>query len=412
MTIRNRALTLILAGSALLALCGSARAEFMAPEPTPVERLVTNATTYLAKHPDSAEAHYTLARIHYLAFHLKAAEVPAFNERDSEDRPPRLAPQWMVGLGRREEVPPPPSLPAGELTDHATKAMRSFKEALRLDPKNGLFQLGSASLEEEFAAWNTDAKIAPLPPELSGITTTTIRRAYAKALDLAMVEDSKLEYRPASGLQSIVSHEAAGALVRLAKDHEADLSDSERKDLQRAQKALKKFESLGMGAITPMVFSFHAAAQLDDFLALNRTVDFDLRGYGPRGRWPWVKPELGFLVWDPERSGMIHSARQLFGGYMFQIFRATGYDALAALDDNGDGVLADAELNGISVWFDRNGDGRSAPDEVTPLSELGVTAIATQMDGYDGIHPTRAAGLTLRDGRTLRTWDWIVQPQP
>lgn len=139
-------------------------------------------------------------------------------------------------------------------------------------------------------------------------------------------------------------------------------------------------------------------------------MDFDLRGYGPRERRPWVKPELGLLVWDPERTGDIRSARQLFGGYTFQIFRANGYDALAALDDNGDSVLSGAELDGISVWFDRNGDGVSTPDEVTPLRDLGIVSLAVTMDGHHGIHPTNARGITLRDGRTLRTWDWMVEP--
>jgi hypothetical protein len=36
--------------------------------------------------------------------------------------------------------------------------------------------------------------------------------------------------------------------------------------------------------------------------------------------------------------------------------------------------------------------------------------ISVTTDGYDGIHPTNSRGIMLRDGRSLRTWDWIVEP--
>jgi hypothetical protein len=33
-----------------------------------------------------------------------------------------------------------------------------------------------------------------------------------------------------------------------------------------------------------------------------------------------VKPHLRFLAWNPDNNGQITSARQLFGGYTFEIF--------------------------------------------------------------------------------------------
>ena len=402
------ALCALLAAAFVLAPCVPALAEFMGPEPAPVDRLLKSAENFLAKNPAKPEAHYTLARIHYLAFHLKRDHVPVLRFSDKEEALPRPAPQWMLGWTQ----PPKASQVLDEkaLVEHASKALQGFTEAMRLDPKNGLCQLGIASLLEEFFTWRHERKRGEIPHPLNGITLADARKAYAKALTLSMVEDSKITHKPVSGMPSIVSHEAATALVRLAKNKDAELSAIDQADLDRAKKALDKFSSLKPGPITPIVFSFQAAAHLDELLAPKTTVDFDLRGYGVRERWPWVKPELGFLVWDPERTGVIRSARQLFGGYTFQIFRANGYDALAALDDNGDGVLTGAELDGISVWFDRNSDGVSSRDEVIPLRDLGIVSIATTMDGHDGIHPTNARGITLRDGRTLRTWDWIVQP--
>ncbi|HEV7406232.1 MAG TPA: hypothetical protein VGO11_25010, partial [Chthoniobacteraceae bacterium] len=168
---------------------------------------------------------------------------------------------------------------------------------------------------------------------------------------------------------------------------------------------------LRRGPITPIVFALQPPRRLDELLAEDVTVDFDLRGYGPAERWSWVKPELGFLVWDPRATGRIESARQLFGSYSFEIFRANGYDALAALDDNGDGRLAGDELAGIRVWFDRNSDGVSTADEVVSLETLGITAIATSACAKDGLYPMNPSGLVLRDGRTLPTWDWIAEPR-
>jgi hypothetical protein len=133
-------------------------------------------------------------------------------------------------------------------------------------------------------------------------------------------------------------------------------------------------------------------------------------GHGPRRRWPWIRPKTGLLVWDCEGRGEIASARQLFGSYTFQVFRATGYDALAALDDDGDGVLRGAELRGIRVWFDTNSDGRSEPSEVHDLAALGIEAISVRSTGFDGIHPMCSQGIILSDGRTLPTWDWMVSP--
>ena len=383
----------------------------MAPELVPVDRLVKSAETYLAKHPEDAEAHYTLARIHYLAFATKRDQVAAFPNRNGEDDKPNVAPDWMRSYARDPDtktaaVP----LAAAELTSHAARALPGFNEALRLSPKSGLYALGLASLLEEFWRWNDTAKPKELPAELQGITIRRFRDAYAKAFALAMVEDSKLTTLPLPGVKGIVAHEAAAALIRLAENNRDTLTEEDKRDLKSAEESVAKFKSLRMGPITPIVFSLRPVAHLGELLDPRRAVDFDLRGYGPPARWPWVLPELGFLVWDPLETGCVQSARQMFGSYTFQIFRRTGYDAIAALDDNADGVLSGPELAGLSVWFDRDGDGRSTAGEVLPLRALGVASIAVAATARDGIHPTNPRGLTLRDGRTLPTWDWIVEP--
>ena len=391
----------------------SATAMFMSPEMVPVDRLVKNAETYLVKHPDEADAHYTLARIHYLAFSMKRDQVPAFTRGAAEGAKPRPAPDWMVGWRDPAEAPQGKKPAEPQFAAHAVAALRSFEKALQIAPKNGLYALGLASLSEEVGKWKESAKPEKLPDSLKNLTLRGTRDAYAKAFALALPSDAKIKEMPLAGVRGLTAHEAAQGLIRLAQqDAGGALTDADKENLKQARAAVAKMEKLPMGAITPIVFSEQPAAHLADHLAPETTVDFDLRGYGTSERWPWVKPDLGFLVWDPLKGGRITSARQMFGGYTFQIFRKTGYDALGALDDNADGQLTGSELAGLSVWFDRDSDGHATAGEVTPLDETAITAIAVTATSQDGIHPTNPRGLTLRDGRTLPTWDWMVSPVP
>jgi hypothetical protein len=386
-------------------------AMFMPPQMVPVERLLKSAEAYATKNPKDAEAHYLLARVHYLAFVTKRENIPGFpmlTQKGEGGKPEVVAP-WMQGWNAQGDKGA--ALTAAAMVDHATKAHSEFKKAMELAPKKGLYVLGLASLIEEVKTWSDKAKPEGLPPELQKITIEHLRKTYGEAFTVGMPEDSKLKMRPLSGLEEIVSYEAAKALVRLGKEQPATLTEADKAEIKKAEEALAKFDKLPMGAVTPIVFSFQPAAHLDQMLDKERTVDFDLRGYGRRDeQWTWVKPELGLLVWDPLETGEVKSAHQLFGNYTFQIFRKTGYDAMAALDDNADGALAGAELNGMSVWFDRNGDGRSTAAEVTPLRELGVEALSVTATTQDGVHPMNLRGLTMKDGRVLPTWDWMVEP--
>ena len=92
------------------------------------------------------------------------------------------------------------------------------------------------------------------------------------------------------------------------------------------------------------------------------------------------------------------------------IFWRDGYHALSALDDNRDGWLSGKELAGLALWFDRNQNGRTDPGEVLPIEKTSITAIRVVSDGRDGGSLKSSRGLKLRDGSTLPTWDWFVEP--
>ena len=208
--------------------------------------------------------------------------------------------------------------------------------------------------------------------------------------------------------------EAGWGYVRAASRRSARLSKEEKKFLATVWLGLKRrweFDRDNPGAISPIIFSFTSRATISELLAPDSNVAFDLSGFGGGEHWPWVRPDTGFLVWDPQRSGRIASARQMFGTYTFGIPRENGYRALASLDDNRDGFLTGAELHGIAVWFDANGDASSERGEVIPVEDLGITSIAIHESGLEGIHPTNSQGVMLRDGTWLPTWDWVVAPR-
>lgn len=411
-----------------LVLARPVAAMFVAPKPVPLERLLASAKDYLVAHPDEANAHYTLARVHYLAFHIKRSYVPGFVD-DEGSKNSRLEPappfmqDWlkpvefeaavdlqMIHKGVVSQRPSVVVLSNRDLLEHAALAAKGFGDAAKLDPKNGLYALGKASLLEEFLVWKAAAKLGEIPEALKDVTLGTVRTEYGKALSLALPNDSQLRSLPISGIRTIMSYEAAEALIRLADDKSFPLTDSDKAFVAEAREAERRLKQLEMNAITPVVLSLEPSAHLVEMLDPERVVDFDLRGYGPQERWPWMKPTLGLLVWDPFGTGQITSARQLFGGYTFEIFRQTGYDALAALDDNRDGVLSGGELKGIRVWFDRNSDGRSTPDEVVSLDKLEVKALSVRAVSHDGVHPMNPQGVEFLDGHTVPTWDWMVEP--
>ena len=146
------------------------------------------------------------------------------------------------------------------------------------------------------------------------------------------------------------------------------------------------------------------------------------------------------LVYDPEGTGVIKDGSQLFGNYTFrgtdkapasktarEQLWDNGYQALASLDRNGDGVLTDSilsglfpqrnELAGLALWFDENQNAISEPGEVRPLSSIGVTKLRTSFDNREhdgdlvslnGFEREDSNGAVLR-GNTL---DWFSGAYP
>jgi hypothetical protein len=229
--------------------------------------------------------------------------------------------------------------------------------------------------------------------------------AYRKAYALSLPLDRKKKHLGPHEDSSIAMEAGEGILRVLGR---RETTEAEKEEAARVKGAVR---SLGMKGrvITPVVFPLRATAGLAACVDRSRTVIFDLDGDDLPERRPWVRPSTAILVWDPERTGRITSGRQLFGSVTWWIAWRNGYEPLAALDDDRDGRLAGAELAGIAVWIDRDGDAASDPGEVTPARAFGIASIAvTGTTTLDGV-PAHARGIVLRDGTTLPTFDWITE---
>lgn len=396
----------LLAVALLIALSPVSQAEFAPPEKVPVDRIVKNTEAKLAQNPGDNELRYQLARVHYLTFAIKRDALGAYERNEQETTAERVADKrlqkWTPEKGRE--------ISQAEAVAHAAKAAELFQEVIRKDGRHALAHLGMGSLLEQFADEQAKTPVKEIPAALAKHDGATIRSCYAKAFYQAWKgEITRIEKGP-FGLADFVSYEAAQSYLRSAKADADTLTDEEKGDIHWMEIAMKKMEALPMGPITPLVFSMHAAPSIDALLAPGAVVEFDLRGFGAKEFWPWLRADSGVLVWDPKGSGHITSARQMFGSYSWQLFWHNGFEALAALDDNGDGWLRGGELAGISVWFDRNQDAMSDPGEVTPLSALGITGLVCTESEYEGLHPMNRHGIELREGQTLPLWDWIVSP--
>lgn len=422
-----------------------APAMFMRPEFVPTKRLLQNAETFLKQNPQDAQAHYTLARIHYLAFANRSAIMASGRNPDRPSvAPDHLIEDWeyyerqyeaqrrtldemqlesVEGMNdqqheaydeRQAEIAEqldrdnwqPQRLSIESATEHAVNAETAFVKAIELEPDNGLFFLGRASLHDQFREFARRHELE-IPAAFAEVTPQSITDLYVQAFEKSADDDARLTHIPLAGMQSVVSFEAAGAI--LARRDEPDVR-LDAGDLKRAEDHLTKMKALERGPITPIILATSAATTLPELIDSDCTVLFDLDGDGLARPWQWVGPDAGILVWDPRRRGEVRWGTQLFGSATFRMLWEDGYQPLRWLDDNRDGRLTRGELAGMSLWFDRNSNGQSESGEVQTLEKLGVVSLSVNAQSdADGVL-TSPGGVRWADGRITASWDWIALP--
>lgn len=106
-------------------------------------------------------------------------------------------------------------------------------------------------------------------------------------------------------------------------------------------------------------------------------VEFDVNADGQAEQTGWVGSDDGLLVVDIDGSGGIENGSEIFSENFNGGSYADSLEALASLDDNGDGVIdaADAAFDDIKVWQDANSDGIVQDGELRSLDEHGIASI-------------------------------------
>src|SRR5471032_3237497 len=170
-------------------------------------------------------------------------------------------------------------------------------------------------------------------------------------------------------------------------------------------------------SLTPIVLDLNGDGITT--LGLSAGVQFDLAANGSKNSTGWIGGGDGFLVEDLNGNGKIDDGSEMFGSgttLANDTKAANGYQALAQLDTNGDGVInsADKDFSKLEVWVDSNADGVTEAGELHTLSSLGITQlnldVAKGSTGSNG----NVVGLTstyqTADGATHAAGDvWLQQ---
>lgn len=141
---------------------------------------------------------------------------------------------------------------------------------------------------------------------------------------------------------------------------------------------------------------------------------FDLDNDGFAERTAWIGSGDGFLVRDLNANGKIDNISEMFGSNG----GGDGFNSLAALDSNSDGVIsaADTSFGDLKIWKDANGDGITQVGELTTLGENGITSISLSTtsisDEVNGVELSSSSTVEFTGGIQREVADaWLPNNQ-
>jgi hypothetical protein len=361
----------------------------------PVDQLIEKLQEQVRLNPKNVGAQHNLARAHAMAYAMRTDTLRA--DRNAEEQG-----VWFGYAPIDIPFDVRPTEDANKLTvakAHLDAAIKAYAVTAKLAPSDLRVALGHA--------WCVDQ---------SGDKKRAIRE-YRALVRSAWQRETHIKTDPRG--RPLVTQEAVAYLTALL-DPKKD-----QKELARLAKLVAQVRStlsfrpesdaeVVAHGVSPIVVPLGDGSEARDLEDLTATVVFDADGSGLQRRWTWISSDAGWLVYDPHHTANITSALQLFGVVTFSMFWDNGYEPLAMLDRDDDGVLRNQELQGIAIWQDANGNGRCEVGEVNSLEQHGIVALSVRYQ-RDDAHPDRIAwspgGVTLQDGSQRATYDILLQPR-
>lgn len=128
---------------------------------------------------------------------------------------------------------------------------------------------------------------------------------------------------------------------------------------------------------TPLVLSFDGA---EPAMTIGASSTFDLSAEGVHGATDWPSARTPWLAIDRDGDGRIADGSELFGSgarLSSGALASQGFEALAELDGNHDGVVdaADPRFVELLVWSDEDGSRTSRGHELASADQRGIVSI-------------------------------------
>jgi hypothetical protein len=284
----------------------------------------------------------------------------------------------------------------GALKTAAVAALRTTQvAALTTDQVVALStaQVAALSTAAISVSLSTDQIVALSSNQLNALSTNQLRALSTNSI--AAIETADLNALSTTSFKALSTTQ----LVKLTTDQIVALTTGQIKNLTSQQgNALTsaQVEAMSTAQASALFNATHGISPivLDlsgngiNTLASNAGVSFDLNADGSKEQAGWVAGGDGLLVLDRNGDGSINDGSELFGTgtTLANGSKASnGYEALAELDVNGDGVIdaKDAAFSKLQVWVDGNADGVSSADELKSLTDLGITklSLTVKVDG-------------------------------
>jgi hypothetical protein len=349
----------------------------------PVARLVANLEKELAASPKDPDIHLRLARLYAMAYAANTSELPVRVLAGADQKP-----RQEVWFGHEPDLIPRQVAPGASRSEASkaflAKSVEHYRKVVELDAASLVGRIG--------LAWTL---------EQSGDAPAAIAE-YRRVIAQAWPKEENAKF--AAPGQRFYTEEAATNLLRLLNpQRDAEEIATLRARAERLSRVPR--------AITPVAIPLTDRATVKSIVDLDAAVPFDADGTGLRKAWTWISPDAAWLVYDPSGRGGISSALQLFGDVTFWNVWRNGYEAMCALDDDGDGVLAGRELRYLALWHDANRDAISDRGEVKSLADYDIVSLGCRSTKGDGIYAVARAdnGVRFGDGRTRPTYDVILR---